>query len=117
MKKILIVEDDASALLAIKKYFQQNGFITATSSNEKHAILRGQLFNPDILITDWMLNANGNGVHVAKKLLDINCHLKIIIISAFSTSKLHEQCKGLSVTVLDKPVSLSTLHRIAEFGT
>jgi DNA-binding response OmpR family regulator len=109
MIKLLVVEDDTNTREAIDSYFKNRGLETQTANNSFQAIAKGLLMRPDILITDWMLADESNGVEVAKTLKNHNTNLKIVFITAFPSQDLISQIGELSAIVLEKPLSLSRL--------
>ena len=115
MHKILIVEDDENARTAIDTFFRDRGFNVASASGAAEAIEVARSFAPTILISDWMLGNNGDGVSVAKALFRINSQLTIIFVSGYSLDQLRSHCRDITVShFLEKPVSLASLGAIVD---
>lgn len=109
MTKLLVVEDDINTREAIGSYFKKRGLETQTADSGLQAIAKGLAMRPDILITDWMLADESNGIEVAKILKSCNTDLKIVFITAFPPHDLTVQIKDLPAIVLEKPLSLARL--------
>ena len=109
--KILIVEDEKNARQALADFFYALGYHVESSASEMGAIQLGQAFQPALLISDWLLGDEGQGVAVASALHKLNPQLKIILFSGLPLSALKEACADLPVTCfLEKPLSLSTIN-------
>jgi two-component system cell cycle sensor histidine kinase/response regulator CckA len=115
MQKILIVEDDENARTAIDTFFRDRGFSVKSAAGAAEAIELGESFAPTVLISDWMLGSNGDGVSVAKRLFRTNSQLTIIFVSGYSLDQLRIQCRDIAVShFLEKPVSLAKLGAIVD---
>lgn len=110
--KVLIVEDDDQSREAIKKYLFKRSFEIQEASGESEAIVKGRQFKPDILIADWMLFPDGDGVEIARELKKHNPKIKIIMITAYRVQKLLLQLEQIGGMVLEKPLSLKYLYHL-----
>ncbi len=64
-------------------------------------------FVPDILIVDWMLRDEMDGVQVAQNVRSLNPNLKTIFITGYRTSRLENQIREVPFAqFLSKPFSL-----------
>jgi CheY-like chemotaxis protein len=115
MAKILIVEDEANALNALVDFFESLGFEVHAAVNGTDAIANGISFEPDVLICDWILEGDCDGIAVARALYQRNTSLSIIFVTARSTTELAKQCGDVStLSILRKPVSLFTLKSLVD---
>jgi len=113
-QKVLIVEDEINTCNAIEAYFSQRGFATTTAATYDKAVALGLMNNPDLLISDWMLAENGDGLEVAKKLKFHNEAIKVVLFTAYDINLLKAKAKDISFTILEKPVSLARLHQVVK---
>lgn len=113
MKKILIVEDEENARTAMVTYLCCCGFEVEATGSGWEAINLGRSFVPDVLVCDWMLEDDYDGVGVARALYQVNKSLHVIFISGFPLEQLRAQCRQLPVDeLLSKPFSLTELGRV-----
>lgn len=110
--KILIVEDEVNAREALKTYLGKQGFDIEVAGNSKQAVTKGMYMKPDLLITDWMLEPDGDGVEIAKILKLVHPDMKIIFITGYKTDELMPQCQQIGGTILTKPLSLTDLKKL-----
>ena len=108
--KLLIVEDEKNARQALVDFFSALGYDVESSATEKDAIQLGKAYQPTLLISDWLLGDEGQGVTVASTLHELNPRLKIILFSGLPLKALKAACADLPVTCfLEKPLSLSVV--------
>ncbi len=136
--KLLIAEDDPDISLTYKKGLDQKNYnVTITSNGEEclkiyneelhkityninssdHPYNCSLANNPpfDIVILDYLM-PQINGLEVAKEILSINPHQRIIFASAYVRETLEESIKCLNrvVELIQKPFSLNELIHILE---
>ncbi len=113
MNRILIVDDDENGRNAMRGFFEAYGFEVQSAGCADEAITLGQDFIPDVLISDWMLGPDGDGIDVAKTLLHTHCpRLAVIVMSGHRTEAVQEVAKAQGVPVqifMRKPLSLFEL--------
>lgn len=114
-QKILIVENDEDARTGIAAFFEAYGFEVRSTSRADEAINLGRDFVADILIADWMLEGDGDGVEVARTLYTSCPWLAIVLMSGRSMERLRFQAHGLPVqSFMPKPVSLFDLRSVID---
>ncbi len=110
MKKILVVDDEGVCTLYLSLALQDEGFQVESALKADQAIEIGTAFQPDYLITDWMLKDGKTGVDVARALKQINPQLHVVFITGMSKEMLDKQTEGLHYdAVLVKPVELTQI--------
>jgi DNA-binding NtrC family response regulator len=119
MPKIVILDDVDQIRDALAMRLQVEGHDVETASNGAEAIDLAYLYKPDLLIADWNLESDYNGLEVAEAFLAANEDAKSIIMSghqdfidAFTQvpSAYVGEKYGL-VGSLSKPFSLQQLMR------
>lgn len=110
--KILVVENDECSRTGIAAFFEAYGFEVRSTHSAHQAIALGRCFVPDILISDWMLGEDLDGVDVARTLLHASCpQLAIILITGRPMDELRSEAFGLPVySFMRKPLSLFDLR-------
>ena len=113
--KILIVDDNPTSLkimeqLCISLQFET---VAVTSQIEAAEILRDKVFNPDVLVLDYLM-PGANGIDLvkalkAKKLLK-NLH-SVLMVSAFGKESVVKEAEEAGVSeFLDKPINPSLFY-------
>ena len=110
--RVLVVEDDTAAGEALARYLELNGHVVLLAHHGKAALAAAGKFRPDVLLTDWRLDHELDGVEVARRLQETFADLVTLLISAYPQSSLRQAASGLHNTkVLSKPLSLRDLIR------
>ncbi len=115
-KKIMIIEDELDILLLYKDYLTNKGYDVIGTSTTANEILKDYESSlPDIVMLDYKLPGNMNGLEAAKMLLQKNRDLSIILVTAFDEVKKEINkdplFSGKHISVLIKPVRLNLLER------
>ena len=114
-KKILVVDDEPACILFLGIFLQDSGYTVETSKDGTTAIGLHGTFDPEFLITDWMLKDTHDGLDVAHKLLETNPNLKIIFITGMAAESLEEKITGLPpYKIIEKPVNLDNILKIIQ---
>lgn len=111
MTKILVVEDEARGLTVMRKGLLRRGYEVETAANGHDAIEIGQAFEPDVLLTDWLLKGEHNGLAVAEGLRKLYPKLIVIFFSGLPIEKIQMATTHLRpCTYLEKPFGLGKLE-------
>jgi DNA-binding NtrC family response regulator len=115
--KIMIIEDDQDILMLYKDYLKRKGHNIIVSSTTADEALRDyQLYKPDLVIMDYRLPGQKNGLQAANDIISQYSTAKILIITA--SEGVGEEIVQMNLsqhkqfTVLIKPIRLSHLDRI-----
>jgi DNA-binding response OmpR family regulator len=105
---ILIVDDDAQLLDAIRRAFSEAGreVIAHSTFEGARRALREESF--DALVTDVRLGAF-NGLQLAVIARDTHPDIRIIVFSGYDDPVLRHDAETIGATYLVKPVSFSEL--------
>lgn len=109
MKKILIVEDDASIALGLEGALQDEGYETHLMHTGPNGLQFAREHKPDLLILDLMLPGM-SGLEICKRLRDEGVKTPIILLT--SKAEEHDKVLGLELGANDyvtKPFSLREL--------
>lgn len=83
-KKVLIVEDEDTFLLPLKKVFSEGGFDVVSAKNGEEGLAAAEKEKPDIIILDILLPTETDGIdgiEVAKKLKEAGNMAPIIFLT------------------------------------
>lgn len=107
--RILIVEDDPGAGVAMQRYLQFRGYDVDCCASADEAIRRASRHPPAVVICDWQLGDHDDGVTVAKTLQG-RFGTGVILISAHGLRHLRRRARTLRVaSFLQKPIALNAL--------
>ena len=113
MSRVLIIEDEPNSREAIETFLGELGYDVRSTGDGAEAVGIGKEFRPDVLICDWMLKGEIDGVSAARQLFAYNAASLIVFVTGLPTSELAAKACDLPVSrVLAKPVSLSTLAKL-----
>lgn len=112
--RILIVEDEAAARIATRRYLQYRGWCVDAAGTAEEAIRIARERRPDVLICDWKLNGRRDGVDVAR-LLQSEQDVDVIFVTAYAQNELRKSAPDVrTVSCLRKPISLGVLAAAVE---
>ena len=109
-KRVLIVEDDTLVGMGIKAHLERLGHVVVgQAGTTDEAVTQFQANKPDLCLVDIRLDAGGDGIELASRLMkDRRCPM--IIISAYSDMELIRRATDAGVFgYLVKPVSGESL--------
>ncbi len=109
--KILIIEDEHAARSAMEQYLRISGFEVAAVATPEAALSTAAEFNADVLVLDWELGSETDGVDVARE-LQHDGSPELIFITGQSLAELQRESDDLEVRAyFQKPVSLPDIAK------
>lgn len=107
--RVLIVEDEASAREATRRYLEFLGYQVASAASAREAESTARRFVPEVVICDWRLAGNRDGIDVARQMHG-SFGAAIIFVTAYPLDELQEQTADMAVLrYFKKPLSLNAL--------
>ena len=108
MSHVLVVDDEVISLLTLSRCLTDAGYNVQSAKSGTEAIKCVEKQLPDVLLTDWKLGDEIDGLEVISKLSAMNPKLKSILISGLSPQDLPQESfpKDLIYRFLVKPCSL-----------
>jgi DNA-binding response OmpR family regulator len=111
MTRILVLEDELKALDIIQKGLSQRGYEVVAAANAGDALDLAQAFQPQILLADWLLKGEENGLDVAQTLREFDPDLVLVFFSGLPLKQLERAARHLQpCTFLQKPCGLNQLE-------
>jgi DNA-binding response OmpR family regulator len=112
----MIIEDELDILLLYKDYLTNKGYEVIGTSTTANEILKDYESSlPDIVMLDYKLPGNINGLDAAKMLLQKKKDLSIILVTAFDEVKKEINkdpfFSSKKISVIIKPVRLNLLEK------
>lgn len=113
--RILVVDDEAVCTFFLDAALSEAGYSVRSTTRADVALDLARTFSPEVLITDWMLKDNLDGVDLAKILRSENPSIKIIFITGMSAKLLAEQASEVTdAVILEKPLDLGLVTETIE---
>ena len=115
MTRVLIVEDDVvlGRFLQIGLGRSEHEVRLARTHDQAYSI--GPSFRPEVLVADWMLGNNVDGIEVAQVLRAGLPHLGVILMTGHPCDAVHAKAAAAGISpVLAKPIELAELARAIE---
>lgn len=107
-KRVLVVDDNAPILSALKARFTHVGFDVDTAKCGTLALTLASQAKPDAAILD--INMPGlDGFKVAERLQKVSPNCKVVFITASKDPKLREQAEKVGALFVEKPFDSSNL--------
>ncbi len=110
-KKLLIIDDDSTILIATKMIIEQWGCVVETVANLNDAKILCHHFLPDIIISDFRLQDHITGIYAIEQLrLQLNQQIPAILITGDTTLDKLQQVQRSGLIILHKPVKPAKLR-------
>jgi DNA-binding response OmpR family regulator len=115
--KVMIIEDEQDLLNLYKEFLKSKGYLVLVTNTTATHIMDDYLeFKPDIILLDYRLPGDKNGVDAAKEILEQYPEVPIMIITAYDSirdiingEKIFE---GKKITLIVKPIKLLLLNKL-----
>ena len=115
MARIVVLDDQPDICLSIQHCLTHVGHTVQIAHTGDEAIDFAYLFEPDILITDWNLHSDYDGLEVAEAFHAANNEIKTILISGYICDALDKQLSDTEIfQSLRKPFSMDKLVSIVD---
>ena len=109
---VLVIDNDAPVLLAMKKRLTEWGCVVSTAKEEQEALLLCQNEQPDIIIADYHLDYGKTGVEAVLFInTTLQVNIPVIVNSADHSEDIHEQVVANGFMFIHKPVKPAALKR------
>ncbi|MDX1517226.1 MAG: response regulator [Woeseiaceae bacterium] len=114
---ILLVEDEAAAREASRRYLEHLGYRVLEAPSAAEALRLAEAERPDVAVCDWHLGGGSNGVDAATELQQ-RYGAAIVFMTAYPIDELRDAAAEIDVTAfLRKPLSFAELTRAVERAT
>ncbi|MBI3731216.1 MAG: hybrid sensor histidine kinase/response regulator [Burkholderiales bacterium] len=110
---IVVIDDDESILTAMRALLERwdARVITATTGADALALCSEEIKIPDLLICDYRLKLNENGINVIANLREeFNHHIPAILITGDASPQLSGDAKAAKLILMHKPIQAESLH-------
>jgi len=108
--RILVVEDQPVPREVLAKILSRDGYEVEAAASVHEALEIGRSFRPDLLLTDWLLPENMNGLQVAEALRAGQPDMSVIFLTGLPSDKLEDQARHMQpCTFMEKPCDFDEL--------
>jgi CheY-like chemotaxis protein len=116
LKKILIIEDEATQLLLLESRFTARGFTVFTAVNGEEGLRKAASEKPDLILMDMILPGM-TGLETCQRLQESGetKHIPVLLVTASGMRDLEDRCKQFGIAgCLMKPYQISELFQKIE---
>jgi DNA-binding response OmpR family regulator len=115
MARVLVVDDERGFRTYLRRFLEAEGHEVRTAADPAGALGAVEDFTPDLLIADWMLRSEQDGLTLATRLRSRFARLAVILITGHPSDALHGSVRvGEVAAVLEKPFGASSLREVVE---
>jgi DNA-binding response OmpR family regulator len=113
MRRVLIVEDESDALELLQGWTTKLGWVVRTARSGQAAVEIGKSFKPEVLITDYFLQGELNGVDVIEQLRAVDGKMRCVLVTGLLQNALLEGVRRIhGVPILTKPFDFRRLSTL-----
>lgn len=113
--RILVVDDEPIYREYLDQFLCHQGMWVRTAETGAEAIAIGRELRPDVLLVDWMLRSEMQGIEVAAALQQAQPDLRILLMTGLSTADVRGAATRVNIDgILEKPFALGDLSRAIE---
>ncbi len=110
MARVLVVDDQDTYRRYITLELEDEGHEVRTAASGVEAIEIGQHFEPDVLVVDWMLKEELDGLDVTDAIREAVPGLKVVLITGYPSPELKAKASARSIArFVKKPFTLAEL--------
>jgi len=115
--RVLVVDDEKQYCENLSLCLTSEGYEVITACTSEEAIDVGRDFRPDVLVADWMLRSDDDGLDVSRSLRDQFPELETVLITGYPSVELHADARKSNVfEVLEKPFELDDLLSVVQYA-
>jgi len=112
---VLVVDDEEEVREAVREMLEGMGYRATLTDGTRPALAAAKQAKPDLVVADFELRGNDNGINAVRALRDLYPQLPAILISGHTGADLLRQAEEAGIALLHKPMPMETLKRaIAE---
>ena len=112
--RVLVVDDDRIALVALRLLLVERGFVVETAHDGASALAKLQAFTPDLMTVDFKLQGQ-TGPELVRKVREQCPELPVILLTGFDRESVAADLVDLDAGYIAKPVEIdalaSAIHR------
>lgn len=115
MAKVLVSDDEEVYRVCISAWLTRDCHEVRTASCGQETLDVGAVFEPDVLIVDWLLRDGYHGLEVAERLRKLKPNLLTILITGFPSDALRRESLDARVfRFIEKPFQMHDLAAVVQ---
>ena len=108
--QVLVIDDEEAIRLGMQTLLEEMGFTVETAASTALALEKAQGFTPSIVLADFRLRGDDNGIRAIRSLRAIWPELPALLISGDTAPDRLREARDAGVELLHKPVNAVTLR-------
>ncbi len=117
MPRVLVVDDEKQYCENLSLCLTTEGYEVVTACSGDEAIGLAKKFRPDVLVADWMLRSDDDGLDVSRSLRVQLPKLETVLITGYPSVELHANAQRSNVfEVLEKPFELNDFLSVVHYA-
>lgn len=110
MKRVLVVNDEPACRDSLRMLLSLEGFEVEVAADGREALELAARFRPDVLVVDWVLKTNMDGLEVSESIQALNPEMHSVMVTGYPSVELEARVKALpGAQYLAKPFDPSDL--------
>ena len=109
--RLLVVDDEESIRLGMSTLLEEMGFRVVLASSTQSALTAVQGFTPDIVLADFRLQGEDNGMRTIEALRQQWPVLPAVLISGDTAPDRLQKAHAAGITLIHKPVQVGALRK------
>lgn len=113
---VLVVEDEPVTSQAVQRFLEYRGHKVTVARRSSEAVRFVQREPPDVLVCDWKLAGDEDGVELAQRIRS-RYEIPVILVTAHRLAQARQKARDIEVTIAAfrrKPLSLPDLAEMVE---
>jgi CheY-like chemotaxis protein len=114
--RILVVEDEPETGSAVRRFLEYRGHKVDLAESESMAIRMADELQPEVMICDWKLSDNDDGVEVARRVKSRH-DIPVVLVTGHRLAQARKKARDSEVEInayRRKPLSLADLANLVE---
>ncbi|MCP4248961.1 MAG: response regulator, partial [bacterium] len=103
MARVLVVDDEEFLVKHLARLIRRDGHEVRASRNVADAVQHAKDFSPEVLVSDWLLQDQRNGLELAAQLRVGHPDLALIIMTGYPTEELTTGDESGRFQIMKKP--------------
>ena len=109
--RVLVVDDEPRYRAYLREFLGSQGHEVAVAETGAEAVGIGIRFQPELLLTDWMLRDHSHGRHISSALRAIDPGMPTILMTGFASEELRAEARRSRVfQFIEKPFEVDALR-------
>ena len=115
--RVLLVDDEPRYCEKLERYLESCGFEVVAANSAADAVLLGAIFEPQVVVSDWMLGERIHGLQVVDAIRALHPRTRPILMTGFPSADLRFEAEvSDAYAFIEKPFSPQLLSTAIELA-